>query len=71
MVPMKPGKDGVPWELCSPCWREGRAPFKLGMFKSSEPGNPDLVHDVEERSVPKQETADFSRPKRGGRKKPG
>ena len=36
MVPMAPGKDGVPWELCSSCWIEGRQPMKLGRFKVTE-----------------------------------
>lgn len=43
MVPMQPGRDGVPWQLCSPCWREGRQPFKLGMFKVTVIEDPHLA----------------------------
>lgn len=24
--------NGQTWELCSPCWREGRQPFKVGLI---------------------------------------
>ena len=34
MIPMQPGHDGQPWELCVGCYVEGRQPWKLGMFKA-------------------------------------
>lgn len=43
MIQMQPGRDGVPWQLCSPCWREGRQPFKLGMFKVTVIEDPHLA----------------------------
>ncbi len=33
MMEMKPGRDGLPWWLCSFCWWEGRQPMKLGRVK--------------------------------------
>jgi hypothetical protein len=43
MMPMQPGKDGQPWELCSPCWREGRKPWKLGRVKITVIEDPHLA----------------------------
>ncbi len=77
MVPMMPGKDGAPWQLCSRCWIEGRQPFKLGRFKVVEISDPHLYDALasaskrtpglidhtgaEDLYSPKDDTGDFSR----------
>lgn len=42
MMPMMPGRDGKPWELCGRCWLEGRKPMKLGRFKATPISDPNL-----------------------------